>query len=365
MPAPGCVGQQLLAAARRCRRAGGRDSGCWAGRSRRRSARPRECRAGRGCRRGCARRRSRSAPGAARRDGRRASGLQLAIVGAEVVAPFADAMRLVDRDQRQRARGRPAGGSRRSSRARARRRAGRARRRGTAAIGRSRSLSAEVSEAARMPIASAARIWSCISAISGEMTSAVPVARQRRQLVAERLARAGRHHRQRVLARPSPGRRPAPARRGNASKPKRALEDVRRRDHCGDRLPRVEATRPLPRLPRHALGRLAVPQLGVEPAALEQLLVRAALGDPAVVEHDDLVGVDDGRQAVGDDDRGAAARRRASSVSWIACSVRLSSALVASSRIRIGGFLSRVRAIATRCFSPPDSLSPRSPTIDS
>jgi hypothetical protein len=29
---------------------------------------------------------------------------------------------------------------------------------------------------------------------------------------------------------------------------------------------------------------------------------------------------------------------------------------------RIGGSLSRVRAIATRCFSPPDSFSPRSPT---
>ena len=55
-------------------------------------------------------------------------------------------------------------------------------------------------------------------------------------------------------------------------------------------------------------------------------------------------------------------RSIASSVAWISASVRLSSALVASSRIRIGGFLSRVRAIATRCFSPPDSFSPRSPT---
>ena len=53
-----------------------------------------------------------------------------------------------------------------------------------------------------MPNASAARIWSCISAISGEMTSAVPAPRQRRHLVAERLARAGRHHRERVLRPP-------------------------------------------------------------------------------------------------------------------------------------------------------------------
>jgi hypothetical protein len=37
-----------------------------------------------------------------------------------------------------------------------------------------RLSSAEVSVAARMPTASAARIWSCISAISGEMTMQVP-----------------------------------------------------------------------------------------------------------------------------------------------------------------------------------------------
>jgi hypothetical protein len=50
------------------------------------------------------------------------------------------------------------------------------------------------------------------------------------------------------------------------------------------------------------------------------------------------------------------------SVSWIACSVRLSSDEVASSKIRICGFLRIARAMATRCFSPPDSFSPRSPT---
>ena len=31
-------------------------------------------------------------------------------------------------------------------------------------------------------------------------------------------------------------------------------------------------------------------------------------------------------------------------------------------KINIAGFLSRVRAIATRCFSPPDNFKPRSPT---
>ncbi len=48
---------------------------------------------------------------------------------------------------------------------------------------------------------------------------------------------------------------------------------------------------------------------------------------------------------------------------WISRSVRVSSAEVASSNSRIRGRLSIVRAIATRCFSPPESLRPRSPTM--
>jgi hypothetical protein len=51
------------------------------------------------------------------------------------------------------------------------------------------------------------------------------------------------------------------------------------------------------------------------------------------------------------------------SSAWIARSLAESSAEVASSKIISGGFFSSVRAIATRCFSPPDSFRPRSPTI--
>ena len=51
------------------------------------------------------------------------------------------------------------------------------------------------------------------------------------------------------------------------------------------------------------------------------------------------------------------------SSAWIARSLAESSAEVASSKIRTGGFFSSVRAIATRCFSPPESFRPRSPTI--
>jgi len=42
-----------------------------------------------------------------------------------------------------------------------------------------------------------------------------------------------------------------------------------------------------------------------------------------------------------------------------------SSAEVASSKIRILGSFSSARAIATLCFSPPESFKPRSPTIAS
>ena len=48
----------------------------------------------------------------------------------------------------------------------------------------------------------------------------------------------------------------------------------------------------------------------------------------------------------------------------MSCSVRLSSALVASSSSRIGGFLTSVRAMATRCFSPPESFSPLVPASE-
>ncbi|MNE93170.1 hypothetical protein D3C80_1909830 [compost metagenome] len=47
----------------------------------------------------------------------------------------------------------------------------------------------------------------------------------------------------------------------------------------------------------------------------------------------------------------------------MAASVSVSSAEVASSRIRIGGFFRNIRAMARRCFCPPDSFTPRSPMM--
>mmetsp|Transcript_1565 Transcript_1565/g.6279 ORF Transcript_1565/g.6279 Transcript_1565/m.6279 type:complete len:80 (+) Transcript_1565:976-1215(+) len=45
------------------------------------------------------------------------------------------------------------------------------------------------------------------------------------------------------------------------------------------------------------------------------------------------------------------------------CSVAVSNALVASSATSMRGSRKNARAMATRCFSPPLSFTPRSPTI--
>mmetsp|Transcript_49458 Transcript_49458/g.41765 ORF Transcript_49458/g.41765 Transcript_49458/m.41765 type:complete len:92 (-) Transcript_49458:1582-1857(-) len=52
----------------------------------------------------------------------------------------------------------------------------------------------------------------------------------------------------------------------------------------------------------------------------------------------------------------------ASNAFCISFSVTESKELVASSKTDILGFLKRQRAMLSLCFSPPDNLSPRSPT---
>ena len=98
---------------------------------------------------------------------------QLAIVRPEIMAPFADAMRLIDRDQREldAVDQPPEAVECRALRSDIEE----VELTAPEAVDCPLAIaSADVSDAARMPIASALRIWSCISAISGEMTSAVP-----------------------------------------------------------------------------------------------------------------------------------------------------------------------------------------------
>ena len=81
--------------------------------------------------------------------------------------------------------------------------------------------------------------------------------------------------------------------------------------------------------------------------------MRADLDDATAVDDDDLVGVADveRRCAIAIVVRPSESR---SSASCTSRSVSVSSELVASSSTRIGGLRRIVRAIAIRCFSPPE-----------
>ena len=61
-------------------------------------------------------------------------------------------------------------------------------------------------------------------------------------------------------------------------------------------------------LPRLLGFALPVPHTGIEPAGRQKPGVGAALGDAPLIQHDNFIGADDGRQPVRDHQRGAAAR---------------------------------------------------------
>lgn len=64
------------------------------------------------------------------------------------------------------------------------------------------------------------------------------------------------------------------------------------------------------RVGRLDLGGLARPHFGVQPAPGQQFAMGAPFRHLAAVQDDDLVGMDDGRQPVRDDQRGAPALDR-------------------------------------------------------
>ena len=82
---------------------------------------------------------------------------------------------------------------------------------------------------------------------------------------------------------------------------------------------------------------LLVVELPVASAEREQLVVRAALDDLAVLEHEDLVGAADRRQPVRDDERRAAVAQRRAGRPGSCASLSLSRLDVASSSSRIRG----------------------------
>src|SRR5262245_65807171 len=60
-----------------------------------------------------------------------------------------------------------------------------------------------------------------------------------------------------------------------------------------------------------AAARLRVPEPRIQPATLEELVVRPCLDDAAAVQRDDRVGVAYGRQPMGDDEACATVEERA------------------------------------------------------
>ena len=102
-------------------------------------------------------------------------------------------------------------------------------------------------------------------------------------------------------------------------------------------------------------------EVGVQSTGVEQQLVGAALDDATRVEHEDLVGGRDGGQAMGDDDGGSSVQGDSEGILYprLVLGVEVAGGLVENTS---AGSLSSMRAIERRCFSPPDSRWPRSPT---
>jgi hypothetical protein len=110
-----------------------------------------------------------------------------------------------------------------------------------------------------------------------------------------------------------------------------------------------------------ALGELQPRKAGVE-AALGDEAVMGALGhDAPALEDEDPVGLFTVASRCATIRVVRSSDRRATA-SCTSRSLSASSALVASSSSRIGASRRMARAMAMRCFCPPDSMTPRSPT---
>ena len=132
----------------------------------------------------------------------------------------------------------------------------------------------------------------------------------------EHLYRPGKHHRR--VARTTGGSARAFCHRRPSSHGRRSRQTARAQTPAaaGSGAP-LSGSAPLLRSASSRLLALAVPQGSVDPVLREQFLMGAALGDDALVEHEDLVRIDDGRQAMRDHQRRAALRRPGRSALWI------------------------------------------------
>ena len=106
---------------------------------------------------------------------------------------------------------------------------------------------------------------------------------------------------------------------------------------------------------------LRVVQPGVGPVLRQQPGMAALLGNAAVLHHQNTVGGADGGEPVGNDEGGAALAQLVEGP----LDLRLGDAVQCRGglvQMRMAGSFRKMRAMATRCFWPPESMAPRSPT---
>lgn len=118
---------------------------------------------------------------------------------------------------------------------------------------------------------------------------------------------------------------------------------------------------------------LQVNEAAEDSAEFVKLLIGALLRNTAVADDVDAINILDGGESVSNNDggtifsnlEGGSVLVRLLTMFRASCTIfseRVSRAEVASSRSKMSGFFIIARAIATRCFWPPESLAPRSPT---
>jgi hypothetical protein len=103
-------------------------------------------------------------------------------------------------------------------------------------------------------------------------------------------------------------------------------------------------------------GALLAPEPAIDVAALEEARMRRRRDDPAVVEDDDDIGADQGRQAVRYRDE----RASAGDLRQIGLDDRLAFGIERGRRLvkdEDGGRVSSARAMARRCFCPPERFA--------
>ena len=93
----------------------------------------------------------------------------------------------------------------------------------------------------------------------------------------------------------------------------------------------------------------------------QKLFMIAFFHDAVMGQHQNTIGISDRRKPVCDGQRRAPFRQPAKGFCYLVFALVIQRT-VASSKIIIGGFFKKTRAMLILCFCPPESFTPRSPT---